>query len=226
MPIDKPNMIIQRPSDFGSDKLEQEIFLMSRQSNSPSPIIMGKPGFGKTSMPPVRPMSFSRSRLIAMGCEVEEKDGYVIGTDPDGDRFFTKNNLLHREDGPALERANCQNKYALFGYFHNTSGPALTAELTANISTGEEVIHGLYYLYGEVINKYDFVIFQKLCAEDIPTYASYIAFKTGVSRIEDVRKLMSGLREVPISHLWKVTGINLEAPAGFEAIVQFEREQS
>lgn len=226
------NMIIQRPSDFGSGANTQ-VFLMSHQSNSPSSIIMGKPGFGKTSLlsqamkaSMFQPTSYSKGRLLAMGCDIEEKDGYVIGTDPDGDKFFTKNDLLHREDGPALERTNGLNKYALFGHLHNPNGPSSISELVVQLTTGEEIISELYHLYGEPINKYDFEIFQMLSAEDIPTYISYIAFRSGASKIEDVRELAVELKEVPLSHLWKIAGIiDADVPVAFELITQYEREQ-
>jgi hypothetical protein len=233
MPFNNNNMIIQRPSDFGS-KTNMQAFLLSHQSNSHSSIIMGKPGYGKAVMyrtqmmkaQMFRPTSYPKSRLIAMGCNIEEKDGYIIGVDPDGDKFFTKNGLLHREGGPALERVNGLNKYALFGYLHNTAGPSSISELVVQLTTGEEILDEVYHLYGEPISKYDFNLFQTLCAEDIPTYISYLSLRLGVSKIEDVRELAAEFKEVPLGHLWKVAGVvDVDIPAGFDAIVQYEREQ-
>lgn len=232
MPFNNNNMIIQKPSDFGPGARSQ-VFLMSHQSNSPSSIIMGKAGYGKTIISQMmkaqmyHPTAYPKNRLIAMGCDIEEKDGYVIGTDPDGDKFFTKNGLLHREGGPALERPNGLNKYVLFGHLHNPNGPSSISELVVQLTTGEEILDEAYHLYGEPINKYDFNIFQTLCAEDIPTYISYLALRSGVSKIKDVRELAAEFKEVPLGHLWKVAGVvDVDVPAGFDVIVQYEREQA
>lgn len=224
MPNKKPmNMITQKISDFGKDA---GFFLSSIQSNSPSSIIMGKPGFGKTQMmygvPPLR-LSYSKSRLIAMGCDIEEKDGYIIGTDPDGDKFFTKDSFLHREDGPAQESVSGASKYAILGYLHNPLDYAQINEVIVKITSEEGFIFGNYNLYGEFINSSDFETFKSLTADDIPTYVSYIATHLKISDLNDVRLLSDELSNVPLSHLWKVTGIKLPIPYGFETIVEYER---
>jgi len=51
------------------------------------------------------------------------RNGLII--DEDGDKHWYKNNLLHREDGPAVERANGLKFWYLKGKLHREDGPAL-----------------------------------------------------------------------------------------------------
>ncbi len=48
-----------------------------------------------------------------------------LHADPDGTRYWYKNGLLHREDGPAIERQDGSKEWWLHGELHRESGPAI-----------------------------------------------------------------------------------------------------
>jgi hypothetical protein len=47
-----------------------------------------------------------------------------IKTDQHRTKYYYWNSLLHREDGPAIERVNGNNEWYLHGYRHRKDGPA------------------------------------------------------------------------------------------------------
>jgi hypothetical protein len=68
------------------------------------------------------------------------KDG--LNTNSHGDKFFYKNYLLHREDGPAVEFAGSGTKmWHINGVIHREDGPAVESK------DGNQ-----WYLNGDYIN--------------------------------------------------------------------------
>jgi len=51
------------------------------------------------------------------------KNGLVI--DNDGNKYWYKDNLYHREDGPAIEYIDISKKWFLEGKLHRVDGPAI-----------------------------------------------------------------------------------------------------
>jgi hypothetical protein len=54
------------------------------------------------------------------------KNGKII--DKNGNSFWYKDNVLHREDGPACEFANGAKYYYKYGQWHREGGPACEFE--------------------------------------------------------------------------------------------------
>ena len=52
------------------------------------------------------------------------KNGLVV--DSDGNKFYYKNDVLHREDGPAIEYFNGDEEWYKEGLLHRFDGPAST----------------------------------------------------------------------------------------------------
>jgi len=55
---------------------------------------------------------------------IPSKDQPICETDEDGDKRWTLNGLLHREDGPALEYTNGSTLWYHHGALHRLDGPA------------------------------------------------------------------------------------------------------
>ena len=50
---------------------------------------------------------------------------YKVVVYPNGDKFWSLNDQLHREDGPAVEYANGTKHWYLNGELHREDGPAI-----------------------------------------------------------------------------------------------------
>jgi hypothetical protein len=51
------------------------------------------------------------------------RNGFYVDTD--GTRYWYRNGLLHREDGPAVEWADGSREWWLHGELHRIDGPAI-----------------------------------------------------------------------------------------------------
>jgi hypothetical protein len=54
------------------------------------------------------------------------RNGLIINKN--GDRFWYKNGLVHREDGPACEWFDCGKGWCINGKYHREDGPAMELE--------------------------------------------------------------------------------------------------
>jgi hypothetical protein len=50
---------------------------------------------------------------------------YKVEVDDDGSKYWHLNDVLHREDGPAVENANGSKYWYLNGKLHRTDGPSV-----------------------------------------------------------------------------------------------------
>ena len=70
------------------------------------------------------------------------RNGLVVSRD--GDRYWYQDDLLHREDGPAIEYSNGDKEWIVNNEFHRLEGPAII-----NISDGTTE----WYIDGERYNQ-------------------------------------------------------------------------
>jgi len=74
--------------------------------------------------------------------KINKDNQYTYYTNLYGDKFWYFDNLLHREDGPALEYANGDKAWYFHGKLHRLDGPAI------NWRDG----YNRWYYYGERVN--------------------------------------------------------------------------
>lgn len=51
--------------------------------------------------------------------------GYEIKIDPSGKKMWLRDGVLHRDDGPAVEKANGTKEWYVAGKLHRVNGPAV-----------------------------------------------------------------------------------------------------
>jgi hypothetical protein len=56
---------------------------------------------------------------------IEDNKSYFLLMDNEGDKYWLFNSTLHRENGPAIERANGSQMWFNYGQLHRMDGPAI-----------------------------------------------------------------------------------------------------
>jgi len=87
---------------------------------------------------------------------------YKVRVYANGDKFWYLDGKLHREDGPAVERADGSKKWHLNGKLHRTDGPAV------------EYANGCkdWWLRDEFLTEEEFLkrTKPKICKDDLKKY--------------------------------------------------------
>jgi hypothetical protein len=86
--------------------------------------------------------------MITLYLQGGNKRVYTVLVDSDGGRSWYLNNMLHREDGPAVEWADGTKWWCLNDRLHREDGPAI--EVANGIGTKK------YYLNGEQLTEEEF----------------------------------------------------------------------
>jgi hypothetical protein len=55
---------------------------------------------------------------------IEDGIEYDVEEDPEGDKWWSLNDKLHRENGPAVELCDGYKAWHKYGRYHNENGPA------------------------------------------------------------------------------------------------------